>query len=294
MELHHIAVATDESETGRHAVRVATSLAAQSHARLSVVTTLTSPVHADVPAHSGRGSSSEPALQRLAQWLGPELAQADRHVTVELAITVGLPGVEIARFAEERQADLLVLGRTERSQAHRLLSGDTADAVARRSRVPCLFVPIRRDSLRRVLAALDGTERGLGVLTLATDFARASGGSLRAVTVEPAHHDEPEPLATQLPSGRSARLAQALERLRISDPSTCAPWDGSGRGSKDPVLRIRRGDPVSEILGEVSGSAADVLTIGYHRGGPPGVLEAGSVARRLAHAAPCVLLTVPL
>jgi nucleotide-binding universal stress UspA family protein len=34
--------------------------------------------------------------------------------------------------------------------------------------------------------------------------------------------------------------------------------------------------------------------IGCHRGGPPGILEAGSTARRLAHTAPCAVLTIPL
>jgi nucleotide-binding universal stress UspA family protein len=44
----------------------------------------------------------------------------------------------------------------------------------------------------------------------------------------------------------------------------------------------------------VQETGADVLAIGYHRGGPPGVLEAGSTARRLAHVAPCAVLTLPL
>jgi nucleotide-binding universal stress UspA family protein len=48
------------------------------------------------------------------------------------------------------------------------------------------------------------------------------------------------------------------------------------------------------VLAEVRESGADLLVIGYHRGGPPGVLEAGSTARRLAHEAPCAVLTIPL
>jgi len=37
-----------------------------------------------------------------------------------------------------------------------------------------------------------------------------------------------------------------------------------------------------------------VIIIGYRRGGPPGLIEAGSVARQVAHHAPCAVLTVPL
>jgi len=40
--------------------------------------------------------------------------------------------------------------------------------------------------------------------------------------------------------------------------------------------------------------SADVLVIGYHRGGPAGVIEAGSIARRVLHQAECSVLTVPL
>jgi nucleotide-binding universal stress UspA family protein len=34
--------------------------------------------------------------------------------------------------------------------------------------------------------------------------------------------------------------------------------------------------------------------IGYHRGGLPGIIEAGSTARHVVHTAPCAVLTIPL
>ena len=39
---------------------------------------------------------------------------------------------------------------------------------------------------------------------------------------------------------------------------------------------------------------ARLLAFGYHRGGPPGIVEGGSVARGLLHSALCAVLTVPL
>jgi nucleotide-binding universal stress UspA family protein len=59
-------------------------------------------------------------------------------------------------------------------------------------------------------------------------------------------------------------------------------------------LAIRRGDIVERIVAEAQEVEADALIIGYHRGGPPGLLEAGSTARRLVHASPCAVLTIPL
>ncbi|MGH7580864.1 MAG: hypothetical protein ACREM9_11870, partial [Gemmatimonadales bacterium] len=49
-----------------------------------------------------------------------------------------------------------------------------------------------------------------------------------------------------------------------------------------------------QVLAAVEAPEAEVLAIGFNRGGPPGVLEAGSTARRLAHLAPCSVLTIPL
>jgi nucleotide-binding universal stress UspA family protein len=62
----------------------------------------------------------------------------------------------------------------------------------------------------------------------------------------------------------------------------------------DSPLVIRHGQIVEEILAEVTACSADVLVIGYHRGGPAGVIEAGSIARRVLHQAECSVLTVPL
>jgi hypothetical protein len=86
---------------------------------------------------------------------------------------MGVAGIEIARFADEASADLLVLGRKQRSTAARLLVGDTADAVARRSRVPCLFVPAVLGVPTTVLVALDGSARGLAVLSATRSIALA-------------------------------------------------------------------------------------------------------------------------
>ena len=51
---------------------------------------------------------------------------------------------------------------------------------------------------------------------------------------------------------------------------------------------------MDQILAAVDDHDADALVIGYHRGGPPGLLEAGSTARRLAHTAHCPVLSIPL
>jgi nucleotide-binding universal stress UspA family protein len=59
-------------------------------------------------------------------------------------------------------------------------------------------------------------------------------------------------------------------------------------------LVIRHGQIVDEILAEAVSCGASVLVIGYRRGGPAGVIEGSSVARRVLHQAECAVMTVPL
>jgi nucleotide-binding universal stress UspA family protein len=224
-----------------------------------------------------------PALEAewLGRWLAPELAAAERRPVVSLAVTYGVPSIEICRYAEEVGAGLVVLGRKQRSAKTRLLIGDTADAVARRSRVPCLFVPSGSRPMCRVLAALDGTDWGLTVMTAALRLAAATGVELHTVTVEPPKAGETAADAAALPLARTTRLEQ---RLR----------EALGRDHPGARLEIRRGTAVEEVLAALDASEADTLAVGYHRGGPAGIIEAGSTGRRLLHAAPGAVFTIPL
>jgi nucleotide-binding universal stress UspA family protein len=268
--------ATDESEAGRQAVRAAVTLAARSGARVTVMRAV--PAKATAPTGRPSLDPDEPAddsLNRLQAWVEADIPAIEHRPAISYGVTHGLPGIEIGRFAERHGADLLVLGRKPRSRMARLVVGDTADAVGRRSQLPCLFVPGIGALPRKVLAAVDGTERGKAVLITAADFARQTGAELLVMTVE-AWGDEPPDLVSVTPSGRSLALAAQVRAM-------------GHRG-----LEVRRGRPVDEILLAVDHHGPDVLVIGCHRGGPPGIIDAGSTSRRLAHAAPCATLTLPL
>lgn len=289
MNLHRIVAAADESEAGRQTVRSAIALATRAGASVTVMRAI------PVAAMSVASGSTEPysatgaemenlSLQSMHRWVEAELQGSQPPPPVELGIAFGVPGIEISRFAERREADLLVLGRKPRSQLARLLLGDTADSVARRSRIPCLFVPPGSEPPRRMLVALDGSERGMVVLKEASGFARAAGLDLRAVTVEAGPSDEPVQLAAALPVERSVRLRSRTQSFLTREPLPSAL----------PEVEVRRGAIVDQILEAVHETEADVLAIGYHRGGLPGILEAGSTARHLAHTAPCAVLTIPL
>jgi nucleotide-binding universal stress UspA family protein len=287
MDLRNIVAATDESDAGRQAVRTALDLAARCSAGVTVMRVVAleaAPRFAGVAEGTGFVAAADeaPELGRLHRWLQAGVLSVEQIERVQLGVAFGIPGIEICRYADENEADLLVLGRKRHSPMMRLLLGDTADAVARRSRLPCLFVPPGTRSISRVLVALDGSDRGMIVLHQACDFARQLGVSLQAITIEGRPPGEPLQLVSAPLLARSAslqaRVREVLSRKKLPD----AP------------LVIRRGDVLERIIAEAQETGADVLVVGYHRGGPPGVLEAGSTARRLAHASPCAVLTIPL
>jgi len=265
MQLSRIVAATDESDAGRQAVWTALELASRTGACVYVM-------HA-MPLD---GHGFAPALEQLKRWVQSDLPSLDPMPRMTYSLACGLPGIEIGRFAEEVCADLVVVGRKPRTRMARLLVGDTADAVARRSRLPSLFVPPRHAPPRHVLVAVDGSERGMAVLKAADGFARQIGAELGALTVEPVHAGEPAHLAMATPATRSTQVqSRAL-------------------GTLAPEVEVRRGNAAEQILLAAHERSPEVLVLGCHRGGPAGVIEAGSTARQVLHAAPCAVLTVPL
>jgi nucleotide-binding universal stress UspA family protein len=199
---------------------------------------------------------------------------------MQSSIAHGFPAIEICRFAEDAEADLIVLGRKKHSARLRLLLGDTADAVARRSRVPTLFVPLGGARPRKILVALDGSLRGLRVLEEACDIAWALEAEVQVVTVENAP-------APQLFRNGSSRPAGASLQSGVSGILAL-------KAMPDCTVISRRGNIAEEVLAQLAECGCDALAIGHHRGEPSWAIQAGSTAHKLSHAAPCAVLTIPL
>jgi nucleotide-binding universal stress UspA family protein len=277
MELRHVVAATDQSAAGHHAVLVAARLAERAGARLTVLSVRPVSQGAAAPRTALADPEHQTLLRDLSRGLEAELSRQAPKTTPAFTVLSGVPGIEIPRYAEEHAGDLLVLGRQQRTQRQRMFLGDTADAVARRSQVPCLFVGPDSDELGPMLMCLDTTERSLAVFQAGSDFARSAGIPIRTVTVEPVWLNEPEDLAAALPASRTLRLNRTLDRGPITAD-----------------LQVRRGNVLTELLAEASDTGARLMAFGYRRGGPPGIVEGGSVARGLLHSALCAVLTVPL
>jgi nucleotide-binding universal stress UspA family protein len=242
--MHRVLVGANGSEAGQDAALVAERLAHRVRAIYRTMNVVTSGLPGYPEASRGTGLSPQSTSAR------------------------GIPGIEIARAAGDWPADLVVIGR--RALAAQETLGVTIEALLRRLTRPCLLIPPGVDEIHRMLVALDGTVRGLGILPTAAALAQALDLSASAVYVTP------DPLST---STAEQRLREALQKFPVLGPVAVASHTGS---------------PVEAILERASTAGADLLVVGVRRGGPPGEAGSGHVGKDLLRRAPTAILTVPI
>lgn len=257
VRVRHILAATDLTAAGEHAVAWSRQLAAKVGARFTPLL-----VHFAVPVDD-----------RAAVRDGYAKDIPDGMVVVD-----GVPAIEIVRYAEAQAVDILVLARSERTPDPGVAVGTSADAVIRRADLPVLVLPRNQDRITRVIAALDGSERGLAVLRLATELKPFLGSNPVAVFVEPADRSEGGAVAPS--SGRHEFLKSAMRSL--------------SRGQEEIPLLHRTGNVIDEVLQGLSAEAGDLIMVGVRRGGPADPFESTGNGRRILAAAKCAVLTVPL
>jgi nucleotide-binding universal stress UspA family protein len=247
MPLNHLLAAVDDSEAGRHAFKVARDLAATIGARLSTMTVV-----------------------------GPLGSVPDYLIPFDPYVGHGIPGIEIARKAELAGVDLVILGRAEEKSC-RPRVGSTADALVRRSRVPCFFVPLDQDEFSKAAVAVDGTERGMTVLMRLADLGDLGIETVDVRMVEPAE------------SGRRVPGPPSAKNMRISRALHAAP----GNGPRQSLI-VMNGDPVPTLLSSLDEARRTVLVLGARRGGPAGGDPSSGVGRGLLFDAPCAVITIPI
>jgi len=131
-----IVVGTDGSETAREAVRQATRLAAAVGARIELVSAY-EPVPEEPPA--GWSVSSRPAVEEALRAAAEEITAAG--VDVATYARRGDPAAALLDVAEERRADLIVVGNKGRTGAERFLLGSVPNKVVHHA--PCSVLVIR-------------------------------------------------------------------------------------------------------------------------------------------------------
>jgi nucleotide-binding universal stress UspA family protein len=137
LPIHTILHPTDFSDRSEHALRVASSLARDYHARLIVL-------HVMAPSIMAFGEGVVPPdsedLRAEAQQELDRLHVDDELIHVERRIAEGDPATVILHFAQELPADVIVIGSHGRTGLGRMLMGSTAEQISRRASCPVLTV----------------------------------------------------------------------------------------------------------------------------------------------------------
>lgn len=140
-----ILLATDFSDTSQQAAEYALDLARSFEARLLVLHVINEPVDLRgfyVPHISFEQLEKEieTGAARMLEAFCAE--QFGDYGAVETALATGVPFEEILRMAEERSADLIVIGTHGRTGLDHLIFGSTAERVVRSASCPVMTVRV--------------------------------------------------------------------------------------------------------------------------------------------------------
>jgi len=219
-------------------------------------------------------------LQGMVERVAPGATATGR---VLCRVVTGAPERRLLDFADDLEADLLVLGATRRTALARAVLGTTAGHVIRGARTPVLVVhePLP-DRPLRVLLTTD--------LSRHAAFAHSWGGVLARALCAPEAAEMRSlfvdtPVMGELPVSREQVHLHAerelVDFLRAEVPPT----------SSTP--RLRRGNPTFEIVREAQEWNADLLVLGTHGRRGAERLFLGSVAETVLRHAPCAALVIP-
>ena len=189
----------------------------------------------------------------------------------------------IMEVAEKENADLVMVGATQRGTLSRTILGTTAQRVVRAASVPVLVN--RRPghgAIRRVLMTTDLSDLSAAVCVRGQDLvgALAREDEVRVRTLLVVGHDMETP-----PHLRQQMLNDLLQNQlgtflqRIGGTSTAA--------------RVRLGEPAVEIVAEAVEWGADLLVLGTHGRGGVSRFLIGSVAESVLRGALCDVLVIP-
>ena len=131
---HRILVALDGSADADSALGQAIALAADQHARLTLVT-----VVPPQPAFAAMAPPvPESADEAFAALLRDAVERVPQDVSVTTQVRHGAPATEIVAAAQEAQADLIVIGSRGHGRVADALLGSVSRAVVHGSHVPVL------------------------------------------------------------------------------------------------------------------------------------------------------------
>jgi nucleotide-binding universal stress UspA family protein len=137
-----ILVATDGSEHGEKAAKIAIELAKLSGGTITAIYVADTSRTSHLPDDMLLFSIRELLLKEGNEALDFVENQAkEAGVNFERALVEGNPGEEIINYAKKNEDDVIIMGSVGRTGMDKFLLGSVAEKVVRNSRVPVLTIP---------------------------------------------------------------------------------------------------------------------------------------------------------
>ena len=137
-DLKNIVIAYDGSDASTRALERAAALARAFGSQLIV--TSVAPVTTNIGRSAGPVDATDPPEAHYAELEDARRYLEGQSLTADFVPAIGHPAETIAQVAEEREADLVVIGTGERNILERLLGQSVSGAVAHRVHCDVLIV----------------------------------------------------------------------------------------------------------------------------------------------------------
>jgi len=268
-----IAHPTDFSKASERAFAHALCLALATRSRLCLM-------HVKETGGDDAWASFPRVREMLARW-GLMKANAP-HDEIEAKLGIKVEKIEIAHtdpiaglnaFILEHRPDLIVMATQGREGLSRWLIGSVSEEVARRTRVPTLFI---------------GPE--------ALGFVDEMSGEMRLnrILLPVAHEPSPRNALHVLTDMLKAFGAPPSALVRLLHVGNTAPEILPPAGAEQPPVELETGSVVDTIVGVAEQSFTDLIAM--PTAGREGILDAlkGSTTEQVLRHAPCPLLTLPV
>ena len=213
------------------------------------------------------------------------------EIQPELAADEGTAADVILSLAQERKADLIVMGTHGLRGFDRLMLGSVTDRVMRAASCPVLAV---REPPHDLVAA--GQERHnphrLDRILACTDFSEDSGSALNYAFSAAAEYDAELTLLhvlEKLPSG--AKSEEAIVEIMAQLDQLIPP---ERRRSLKIKTAVRFGKPYQQIIQLAEDAQIDLVAMGVRGRGGLEVAVFGSTTYRVMQLGPCPVLTARL
>jgi nucleotide-binding universal stress UspA family protein len=295
MNIRNILVPIEFTDISQHAVDHAIAIAQWYSARI-VALHAQMPAYAEMPVPVASGDSDDYERDRRAATMdvtAAAVASAHRAgVAATAEIVEGAAAEAITQYAEHAPVDLIVIGTHGYSGLKHLMLGSVTEKVLRHASCPVLTVPPRAQAtstlpFRRILWPTDFSGPSVASLPFALSFAREADAALTLLHVI----DEPD--EHELFVARSYDVHRhAAEGDRFTGESLIGLVPDGIRDSVRPMVLVRHGVPVEQILRAAADQDADLIVMGVQDRKPLDLMVAGSTTNRIVRRATCPVLTI--